>query len=189
VVERDGGGVLIYINNANYVNSIRQATPCGRRCPAQFWSLVSNGPAPHPSGPWTRKEIGNMLLKTGLKPILGLSALLLASTAAAQEAVTPTVNAEALFKSANPALNRNLQATYHIMKDLLEAGHWEKAPAYLTPRYIQHNPNVGSGRDTVVNFFASIGAKPKPIPPRLSAPVVQVLAQGDLSPVSAFGTD
>jgi predicted SnoaL-like aldol condensation-catalyzing enzyme len=120
-----------------------------------------------------------MLLKTGLKPILGLSALLLASTAAAQEAVTPTVNAEALFKSANPALNRNLQATYHIMKDLLEAGHWEKAPAYLTPRYIQHNPNVGSGRDTVVNFFASIGAKPKPIPPRLSAPVVKVLAQGD----------
>jgi predicted SnoaL-like aldol condensation-catalyzing enzyme len=51
------------------------------------------------------------------------------------------------------------------MKDLLEAGHWEMAPQFLTERYIQHNPNVASGRDTVVRFFASIGARPKPIRP------------------------
>jgi len=106
-------------------------------------------------------------------------ALLLAAPAAAQEAVTPAPDAESLFKSDNTALHRNVQAAYHIMKDLLEAGHWELAPAYLTPRYIQHNPNVGSGRDTVMRFFAGIGAQPKPIPARLSAPVVQVLAQGD----------
>lgn len=120
-----------------------------------------------------------MLSRNCLLAHLGGTALLLTTPATAQEAVTPAPDAESLFKSDNPALQRNLRATYHIMKDLLEAGHWEQAPAYLTPRYIQHNPNVGSGRDTVMRFFASIGAPPKPIPARLSAPVVQVLAQGD----------
>lgn len=97
----------------------------------------------------------------------------------AQEAVTAAPDADALFKSNQPQLNRNLQSAYHIMKDLLEAGHWELAPAYLTQRYIQHNPNVPSGRDTVVGFFRAIGSRPKPIPAKLSAPVVKVIAQGD----------
>lgn len=110
-------------------------------------------------------------------PLIGLS--MMASPCAAQEAVTPAPDVEAQFQSSDPALHRNLQAAYHIMKDLLEAGHWEQAANYLTPRYIQHNPNVASGRDTVVRFFASIGARPKPIPEHLSAPVVRVVAQGD----------
>ncbi|MBB3954263.1 nuclear transport factor 2 family protein [Novosphingobium sediminicola] len=119
-----------------------------------------------------------MFSRNHLRSVLS-GALLAAQPAAAQETVTPAPNAEALFHHPNPSLNRNLQTAYHIMKDLLEAGHWDQAPAYLTPRYIQHNPNVASGRDTVVHFFASIGMKPKPIPARLSAPVVSVLAQGD----------
>jgi predicted SnoaL-like aldol condensation-catalyzing enzyme len=38
----------------------------------------------------------------------------------------------------------------HIMRDLLEAGHWSDAPKYLTNEYIQHNPNVQSGLDPVL---------------------------------------
>jgi len=130
-----------------------------------------------------------IVLKLALAPALAPAlttalttalATALASPAAAQAPVTPAANTEALFTNADPTLNRNLAATYHILKDLVEAGHWEKAPDYLTERYIQHNPNVPSGRDTVVRFFASIGAKPKPIPAKLTAPVVAVLAQGDL---------
>jgi len=57
---------------------------------------------------------------------------------------------DALFHSSDPKLNANKQAAYHIVKNLLEAGHWELADKYLTERYIQHNPNAASGRDGVV---------------------------------------
>jgi predicted SnoaL-like aldol condensation-catalyzing enzyme len=96
----------------------------------------------------------------------------------AQEAVTPAADVEALFADPDPRLHVNKQAAYHIMKELLEAGHWDRAGEYMTERYIQHNPNVASGRQAVVDFFKGLGVKPKPIPQRLSAPVVQVLAQG-----------
>ena len=120
------------------------------------------------------------------KSAVGYIALSLAACAVpvgsishAQEAVTATPDVEALFTSPDPQLRANKQVAYHIMKDLLEAGHWELADRYLTERYIQHNPNVASGRKTVVDFFNSLGVKPKPIPERLSTPVVQVIAEDD----------
>jgi predicted SnoaL-like aldol condensation-catalyzing enzyme len=112
----------------------------------------------------------------------------LATVVHAQEAVTPAPNVEALFTDRNPKLHANKQAAYHIMKDLLEAGHWDKADKYLTERYIQHNPNVASGRQAVVDFFNGLGVKPKPIPEHLSAPVVQVIAQGDYVIVATVST-
>jgi predicted SnoaL-like aldol condensation-catalyzing enzyme len=99
----------------------------------------------------------------------------------AQEAVVGTVNAESLFTSKDPVLQRNKQTTYHIMKDLLEANHWEKADQYLTERYIQHNPLAKSGRDGVVDFFTKVmKVQPKPIPEKLSTPIVSVVAEGDI---------
>jgi hypothetical protein len=38
-----------------------------------------------------------------------------------------------LFESTDPALNRNLQTAYHIMKDLLEAGHQDSATLMPPP--------------------------------------------------------
>ncbi len=98
----------------------------------------------------------------------------------AQEPVVGVPNAEALFKNPDPKLNVNTQAAYHIMKDLLEAGHWELADKYLTPEYHQHNPNAKSGRDSVVAFFTQVlKVQPKPIPEKLGTPIVAVFAQGD----------
>src|SRR5205823_11634012 len=62
----------------------------------------------------------------------------------AQEPVGSASDPEALFHSSDPTLNTNKQAAYHIVRDLLEAGHWELADKYLTERYIQHNPNAAS---------------------------------------------
>ena len=96
----------------------------------------------------------------------------------AQEAVKGVANAEALFKDSNPRLNTNKQAALHIMKDLLQCNHWDEAGKWLTARYLQHNPNVASGRDNVVRFF---GSRPKaPVCEQLMTPVVAVLAEGDL---------
>jgi predicted SnoaL-like aldol condensation-catalyzing enzyme len=88
---------------------------------------------------------------------------------------------EVLFHSTDPQLNTNKQAAYHIVKDLLEAGHWELADKYLTERYIQHNPNAASGRDGVVKYFTQVRqVKPTPIPEKMKTKVVSVLAEGDL---------
>lgn len=105
--------------------------------------------------------------------------------ASAQEPVVAAVDKEALFTSPDPQLHANKQVVYHIMRDLLEAGHWDKADQFLTERYIQHNPNVPSGRDTVVQFFTEVlQVEKKPIPEKLSTPVAFVTAEGDLVTVA-----
>ena len=99
----------------------------------------------------------------------------------AQEPVVGAGDPDALFHSADPKLNANMQAAYHIVKDLLEAGHWELADRYLTEGYIQHNPNAGSGRAGVVKFFTEVlKVKPTPIPEKMKTKVVAVVAEGDL---------
>jgi predicted SnoaL-like aldol condensation-catalyzing enzyme len=56
--------------------------------------------------------------------------------------------------------------------------HWDEADKWLTERYIQHNPLVASGRAGVVKFFGSRPASASC--DKLDAPVVAVLADGDL---------
>jgi len=113
--------------------------------------------------------------------LTSLSILFACVAAIAQEPVVGVTGAEAdaLFTSKDPQLNLNKQAAYHIMKDLLEANHWELADQWLTPEYHQHNPMVVSGRDGVVKFFTSF-RKPTPIPEHLGAKIVAVVAEGDL---------
>ena len=107
----------------------------------------------------------------------------------AQEAVVAAPNKEALFTSPDPKLNANKQVVYHIVRDLLEAGHWDLADQYLTERYLQHNPNVPSGRDTVVGFFTHAKVEPKPIPETMQTPVAVVTADGDLVTVATGRTE
>jgi len=98
----------------------------------------------------------------------------------AQEPVMGVSDPDALFHSSDPKLDTNLQAAYHIVKDLIESAHWELADRYLTARYIQHNPNAASGRAGVVFYFTKVlKAKPKPIPAKMHTKIVSVLAQGD----------
>jgi predicted SnoaL-like aldol condensation-catalyzing enzyme len=118
-------------------------------------------------------------MKTRLMLATSLAMLFLVSTAAPQEAVTGVADPDSLFTSPDPHLNINKQAAYHIMKDLLEANHWELADKWLTAQYHQHNPNVASGRDGVVQFFMSI-RKPSPVPEHMRTKIVAVVAEGDL---------
>src|SRR5438445_13283048 len=98
----------------------------------------------------------------------------------AQAPVVGASDPDALFHSNDPKLNANKQAAYHIVKDLLEAGHWELADKYLTERYIQHNPNAASGRDGVVKYFTEVRkVRPVPIPEKMKTKVVSVVAEGD----------
>lgn len=117
------------------------------------------------------------------KTLLGILMLAFAvvpvMTVMAQAPVTGVADPESLFTSPDPKLNANKQVVLHIMRDLLEANHWDLADKYLTKEYIQHNPNVASGLEPVLKFFGS--RKPTPIPDRKSwkTKVVSVMAEGD----------
>ena len=99
---------------------------------------------------------------------------------AAQDPVVGSKDPESLFTSKDPKLHTNKQAAMHIMRDLLEAGHWDEAPKWLTEKYIQHNPCCANGRKTVMEFFGKL-APPRPIPNRNSwaTKIVSVVAEGD----------
>ena len=111
-------------------------------------------------------------------------ALMLALSAAALSAQAPVVghpDPESLFTDTDPKLHANKHVALHIVRDLLEAGHWkESAAKYLSEDYIQHNPQVASGLAPVMKFFGNM--KPSPIPDRKSwrTQVVAVVAEDDL---------
>lgn len=120
------------------------------------------------------------------KPILGGFSILflllftLARPALSQVPVTGVSDPEAFFTSPDPRLHANKQVALHIVRDLLEANHWDDAPKYIAPEYIQHNPNVASGLEPVMKFF---GSRPRTaIPDRNSwkTKVVSVVAENDL---------
>lgn len=99
----------------------------------------------------------------------------------AQDAVIPVRDAEPLFTSPDPRLHANKQVVYHIIRNLLESGRWDQAGFFLTDRYVQHNPNAASGLANVVHYFVNVlKVQPKPLPERITTPIVAVMAEGDL---------
>ena len=57
---------------------------------------------------------------------------------------------------------KNLEIATVEFKDILQYGHVELAEKVMAPTYIQHNPNVPTGRAAFVDFFSKI-RKPEPI--------------------------
>ena len=96
----------------------------------------------------------------------------------AQEPVVGVPDPEALFTDADPQKHANKQATLRIMRELLQCNHWDDAGNWLTDRYLQHNPNVGSGLAPVIAFFKATRAR-TPTCDELTTPIVAVLADGD----------
>jgi predicted SnoaL-like aldol condensation-catalyzing enzyme len=117
--------------------------------------------------------------------LLALVVTILAGTvSSAQAPVTGSSDPESLFTSKDPKLHANKQVVLHIVRDLLEAGHWNDAPKYLTKEYIQHNPNIASGLDPVMKFFGSRPSQPIPARNAWRTKVVSVVAEGDLVAVA-----
>lgn len=116
---------------------------------------------------------------TRYKSLLATIALLFAAPLAAQVPVTGVDDPESLFTDDDPQLHENKQVALHIMRDLLQCNHWDRADEWLTPRYIQHNPNVASGRERVVEFFTQM-TDPAESCEELTTPIVAVLANDDL---------
>jgi predicted SnoaL-like aldol condensation-catalyzing enzyme len=113
--------------------------------------------------------------------MISLPFVALVALVGAQHApVVGAANPEALFTSRDPKLHVNKQVTLHIVRGLLEAGHWDEAPKYLTKGYIQHHPGVPSGLEPLMRFFSGMPKTAIPGPKEWKTKVVSVVAEGDL---------
>lgn len=97
----------------------------------------------------------------------------------AQVAVQPDANQEQMLKDPAPGLAANKRLVYDFWREVFEGGHLDLVSNYLAESYIQHNPNVPSGRAGFVDYFSKF-SKPKSIQPRVEAPLVAIVADGDL---------
>jgi predicted SnoaL-like aldol condensation-catalyzing enzyme len=84
-----------------------------------------------------------------------------------------------LLRSGDPKLAANKKLVFDMWRAIIQGGHTELAPRYFTEGYIQHNPNVASGCDALIAYMES--TRPvRPIEPRVTFPVVAIMAEGDL---------
>lgn len=115
--------------------------------------------------------------------LIGLLSATLIAVAHAQ--VPPVANPDQLsmLKSSDPVLARNKRLVFDFWRIVFEGGHMDRAPEFMTASYIQHNPNVKSGRAA---FIATIGKvrPPRPIAPLIKVPVVAITADRDIVTVA-----
>jgi predicted SnoaL-like aldol condensation-catalyzing enzyme len=88
-------------------------------------------------------------------------------------------NQKAMLYSKDPKLAKNKKLVYDFWRNVLEGGHLDLAPQYLLPTYIQHNPNVPTGRQGFIDFFSKF-AKPGVVSATIKAPLISIVAEDNL---------
>ena len=105
--------------------------------------------------------------------ILALSAV---AALAAESINPPTMPQTAPM---NKQEKKNLDMVLEWWRVVIQGGHLDQAPKYQAEDYIQHNPNVNTGRAGFVAFFSAFSKPKNPIPDKLENPPVVMGAKGD----------
>lgn len=101
------------------------------------------------------------------------------SAALAQVPPVGVADQRALLKSADPKLAANKKLVFDMWRTIIQAAHVEEAEKMFTEGYIQHNPNVITGRKAMVEFMKNSRPR-KDIEPDIHFPVISIMAEGDL---------
>ncbi len=118
-------------------------------------------------------------MKSSIRTFGLVFALLSAGFGHAQVPPTAAPDQARLLESKDPSLAANKKLVFDMYRAIIQGGHMELAPRYFTKDYIQHNPNVATGRDAMVAYMKA--TRPvRPIPPTITFPVVAMMAEGDL---------
>jgi predicted SnoaL-like aldol condensation-catalyzing enzyme len=115
-----------------------------------------------------------------MKPyILATTVALALGSSAKAESINPPTKPQ--VASMNAQEKKNLDMVLTWWREVIYAGHVEVTPKYQAENYIQHNPNVNTGRAGFVEFFTKVvGVKPmNPIPPTMPNMPVVMGAKGD----------
>ena len=110
--------------------------------------------------------------------LLALACAFVCSVATAQVAVEANPNQEQMLASGDARLAANKRLVYDFWREVFEGAHMEFADKYMAESYVQHNPNVPTGRAAFVEFFNKV-RKPAPVEARIKAPLVAIVAEGD----------
>jgi predicted SnoaL-like aldol condensation-catalyzing enzyme len=118
-------------------------------------------------------------MKQSVRHLLAILVLCTPLVNHAQVAVQANPNHEQLLSNADAKISANKRLVYDFWREVFEAGHMELAEKYMAENYIQHNPNIPTGRSAFVSFFNKY-VKPTAIQSRIQAPLVAITAEGDL---------
>jgi predicted SnoaL-like aldol condensation-catalyzing enzyme len=114
------------------------------------------------------------------KLFLSLAVSLMTTPLYAQIPPEPARDQPTLLKAANKQLEANKRLVYDFWREVFEAGHMDLADKYMAETYIQHNPNVPTGRKAFVDFFSKrFASGPQPVKPTVQQPLIAILADGD----------
>jgi len=127
------------------------------------------------------------IMKKGLIAFAMVIAVLFVNNSFSQLPVIPLGSQKTLLQSNDPKLAANKKLVYDCWRELLEAGHLELADKYLAENYMQHNPGVPTGRKGFVDFFSKF-VKPQPVVDTIKAPVVAIVAEGNIVVISFAAT-
>ena len=112
-----------------------------------------------------------------MKALVCLLALgILSAQAHAQLPVTTAPNQQALLQSDNPQLAANKKLIFDFWREVFQTHDMTSVPKYMAEDYMQHNPNVPTGRQPFMDFFGRLPRQP------VKAEIdnlVTILAEGD----------
>ena len=97
-------------------------------------------------------------MRIALATLVG--AALLGGPGAAQLPVEAHANQAELLAGDDATLAANKKLVFDFWREVLQAHHVERAPLYLAEDYVQHNPNVATGRAAFMEFFGQFPAEP-----------------------------
>jgi predicted SnoaL-like aldol condensation-catalyzing enzyme len=92
------------------------------------------------------------------------------------QSINPPTNPQTVPMTAQE--KKNLQFGLAFTRDVIQARHTDLSPKYQAEDYIQHNPNVPTGRAAFIAFF-SRRPPVNPIPEKLDPPAPVAGAKGD----------
>ena len=92
--------------------------------------------------------------------------------------VVASPDQKTLLVSADAHLATNKKLVYDFWRVVLIGLHLDQVNQFLSVDYIQHNPNVQTGRQGFVDFFSKLGG-PRTIPDQIPD-LVSIQAEGDL---------
>ena len=93
-------------------------------------------------------------------------------------------NPAELLESYNPNLRKNKKLVYDFYRLVLRGWRLDQVDSFLQEGYIQHNPNVKTGRRGFKDFLSKIAqGKTRPIPEHLDS-IVSIQAEGDMVTLS-----
>ena len=110
--------------------------------------------------------------------LTAIAAAMLAASGAHAQVVATAAGQAALIASPDPTLAANKKLVYDMYRHIVQGGHAELVERFFTREYLQHNPNVASGRDALAAFLR--GSRPaRPIAPTITLPILNIIAERD----------